>query len=133
VERNRSGKGAHLDLSQRELTTFLIGDAFLGIGAGAVPPASGDGGEIEGIFAAADGRYLAVTVPAEMAARVGEWLEGEGAVSLEAWIGSRPAEEAATVLRQMNVAAEPVRTAAGPNGDVLDIRNAFGRDETGRS
>ncbi|WP_158816894.1 CaiB/BaiF CoA-transferase family protein [Methylocapsa sp. S129] len=35
LERERTGRGAHLDLSQRELTTFLIGEEVLAAAAGA--------------------------------------------------------------------------------------------------
>lgn len=35
LERDRSGQGAHLDLSQRELTSFLLGEELLAAAAGA--------------------------------------------------------------------------------------------------
>jgi len=38
LERDRSGKGAHLDLSQRELTSFLLGEELIAAAAGAPSP-----------------------------------------------------------------------------------------------
>ncbi len=38
VERDRSGEGAHLDLSQRELTSFLLGEELIAAAAGAPSP-----------------------------------------------------------------------------------------------
>jgi crotonobetainyl-CoA:carnitine CoA-transferase CaiB-like acyl-CoA transferase len=41
-ERERTGEGAHLDLSQRELTSFLLGEEFLAAAAGAPSPRRGN-------------------------------------------------------------------------------------------
>lgn len=41
-ERERSGQGAHLDLSQRELTSFLLGEEFIAAAAGAPSPRHGN-------------------------------------------------------------------------------------------
>lgn len=41
-ERERSGNGAHLDLSQRELTSFLLGEEFIAAAAGAPSPRQGN-------------------------------------------------------------------------------------------
>ncbi|UPY38919.1 CoA transferase [Sediminicoccus sp. KRV36] len=41
-ERRRSGRGAHLDLSQRELTAFLLGEELLAAAAGAPSPRRGN-------------------------------------------------------------------------------------------
>lgn len=41
-ERRRSGQGAHLDLSQRELTAFLLGEELLAAAAGAPSPRRGN-------------------------------------------------------------------------------------------
>ncbi|MBN8941148.1 MAG: CoA transferase [Rhizobiales bacterium] len=40
--RDRTGQGAHLDLSQRELTTFLIGEELVAAAAGAASPRHGN-------------------------------------------------------------------------------------------
>ncbi|MCW8085587.1 CoA transferase [Sabulicella glaciei] len=41
-ERERTGQGAHLDLSQRELTSFLLGEEFLAAAAGSPSPRRGN-------------------------------------------------------------------------------------------
>ncbi len=42
LERDRTGQGAHLDLSQRELTSFLLGEELLAAAAGAPSPRRGN-------------------------------------------------------------------------------------------
>ena len=42
LERGRNGAGAHLDLSQRELTSFLIGEELIAAGAGSASPRRGN-------------------------------------------------------------------------------------------
>ncbi|GGC56253.1 hypothetical protein GCM10011504_38240 [Siccirubricoccus deserti] len=42
LERGRTGQGAHLDLSQRELTSFLLGEELIAAAAGAPSPRRGN-------------------------------------------------------------------------------------------
>lgn len=42
LQRDRTGQGAHLDLSQRELTSFLLGEELLAAGAGAASERRGN-------------------------------------------------------------------------------------------
>jgi crotonobetainyl-CoA:carnitine CoA-transferase CaiB-like acyl-CoA transferase len=42
LERDRTGQGAHLDLSQRELTSFLLGEEFVAAAAGLPSPRRGN-------------------------------------------------------------------------------------------
>jgi crotonobetainyl-CoA:carnitine CoA-transferase CaiB-like acyl-CoA transferase len=42
LERDRTGQGAHLDLSQRELTSFLLGEELVAAAAGAPSPRRGN-------------------------------------------------------------------------------------------
>ena len=42
LERDRTGQGAHLDLSQRELTSFLLGEELLAAAAGSPSPRRGN-------------------------------------------------------------------------------------------
>ncbi|MDB5415185.1 MAG: hypothetical protein JWR10_3520 [Rubritepida sp.] len=42
LERDRTGEGAHLDLSQRELTSFLLGEELIAAAAGAPSPRLGN-------------------------------------------------------------------------------------------
>lgn len=47
LERDRTGEGAHLDLSQRELTTFLIGEELVAAAAGNPSPRLGNADPLE--------------------------------------------------------------------------------------
>ncbi|WP_170182077.1 CaiB/BaiF CoA transferase family protein [Phreatobacter stygius] len=47
IERDRTGQGSHLDLSQRELTTFLIGEELIAAAAGAASPRFGNANPAE--------------------------------------------------------------------------------------
>jgi benzylsuccinate CoA-transferase BbsF subunit len=42
LERDRTGQGAHLDLSQRELTSFLLGEELMAAAAGIASPRRGN-------------------------------------------------------------------------------------------
>lgn len=42
LERDRTGQGAHLDLSQRELTSFLLGEEIIAAAAGSPSPRRGN-------------------------------------------------------------------------------------------
>ena len=42
LERDRTGQGAHLDLSQRELTSFLMGEELIAAAAGVPSPRRGN-------------------------------------------------------------------------------------------
>jgi len=102
------GPGVHLDLSQRELTSYLIGDSF------AEPegkPARGNGdaaAALQDCFLAADGRWVAVTVAHGDVPK----LEGIGTTTddLEAWIGTHPAAGAAEALGTAGIPAAVTRT-----------------------
>jgi crotonobetainyl-CoA:carnitine CoA-transferase CaiB-like acyl-CoA transferase len=47
LERDRTGEGAHLDLSQRELTTFLLGEELIAAAAGNPSPRLGNADPLE--------------------------------------------------------------------------------------
>jgi crotonobetainyl-CoA:carnitine CoA-transferase CaiB-like acyl-CoA transferase len=114
IERRRTGQGIALDLSQRELTSFLIGEALVSAGETPAPAPwpTGAPAHIEGVFPAADGQWLAVTI-----ARPHDAVElGGGATpltreGLQDWIAARPAATAAADLRRAGAAAEVVWTA----------------------
>lgn len=135
VKRERTGDGAHLDLSQRELTTFLIGEATLHDSAGGGAAAGADeAGPFEGIFAAADGRGIAVTIPVHAAGTVSSFLSRQGArSSLAEWIAATSAAEVVARLRALGVAAEVIVTGKTAHDDALLPRNAFGKDRNGVS
>ena len=136
VERARSGRGAHLDLSQRELTTFLVGEAMLACDAMAEPSNPLDTGtDYQGIFVASDDRQLAVTIPESSASGVAALLGQGGAndLTLAAWIRERTWSEAAAALRTLGVAAEPIVAGKDRGRGGLPIGNAFARDTNGVS
>lgn len=59
MEQRRSGRGAWLDISQRELASFLIGEHILAASAGAVPaPGDAAAPPATKLVAAGDGRWL---------------------------------------------------------------------------
>jgi len=62
LERDRTGQGVHLDLSQREMTTFLLGEELLAAAAGAPSPRLGNADPTE---------------PAERVIRAGEGWRAE--------------------------------------------------------
>ncbi len=111
----RSGEGAHVDIAQREVTTFVIGEHVTAASRAAEPVPgqrrgnADPGGRPQGCFAAADGRWVAVTV-----------LDGAGLpadlradeVSLRAWIAARTAQDAVQALTGHGIAAAIVRSSA---------------------
>jgi crotonobetainyl-CoA:carnitine CoA-transferase CaiB-like acyl-CoA transferase len=119
IERHRTGEGTHLDLSQRELTSFLVGDALIAAADDGRPDAYtvGPGTALEGLFQSLDGEWLAVTVESQSgvacADLIGSLLDRE---SLSNWIAAQPAAVAARRLRSASAAAEVV-VQAGKQAD----------------
>jgi crotonobetainyl-CoA:carnitine CoA-transferase CaiB-like acyl-CoA transferase len=119
--------GAHLDMSQRELTSYLLGEAFAAAGVGhdshrtgnAQPPHA-----LQDCFRSADGRWLAVTVDAErvsaLVALIQPGLDPCSEVQLKsevrvkdaltAWVAARQVEEARNALQSLHIAAAIVLT-----------------------
>jgi benzylsuccinate CoA-transferase BbsF subunit len=108
----RTGQGALLDISQREIASFMIGEEIV---AAAADPArqtparhgnAQDGIAVQGCHRCADGRWLAVTLADSTdeatCARV------IGSASLQSWAASRDAAEAA---RDLNDAGLPAAVA----------------------
>lgn len=115
----RTGNGAHLDVSQREVTAFSVGEY---IAAATRKPVESKllrrgnadpGGRVQGVFRSADDCWIAVTVedsalpavdhivtlPAEAANR------GNTESGLRRWIGNMTAEEAIKTLTIPGVSA----------------------------
>jgi crotonobetainyl-CoA:carnitine CoA-transferase CaiB-like acyl-CoA transferase len=114
IERKRTGCGIALDLSQRELTSFLIGEALVAAAEGLEAPhqPARAAAYLEGVFQARDEQWLAVTVAGDTPAASIDGMNAPLAhPALAQWIGSRPADEAAASLRQAGAAAEVVWTA----------------------
>jgi benzylsuccinate CoA-transferase BbsF subunit len=133
AHRKRTGKGAYLDLSQRELTTFLVGEATLWRDGSAEPSNPIEtGNDPQGIFAASDGRRIAVTVPRRIAGTVMAKIDSSHS-SIAAWMAARTSQEALSQLRAMGAAAEPVASGKDRGSDALAVGNAFAKDANGRS
>ncbi|TWF47421.1 CaiB/BaiF CoA transferase family protein [Neorhizobium alkalisoli] len=104
-ERNEA---LHLDLSQRELTSFLISDAFaetLPDDAQPSNPRLGNGDPeffLQDCFQAMDGRWVALSVTEAERQRL-EDLAGSGGIA--PWIAAQDAEKAAASLQEAGLAA----------------------------
>lgn len=115
-EAHRTGRGVHLDVAQREVTSFLIGEEILAASAGHAPAELRLGNAAEGLllqdcFRAADGRWVAVTVDDRAdAARAAALLGSQAplADALAAWCAQQSAAEAAARLVAAGLAAAPV-------------------------
>lgn len=111
----RTGEGAHLDIAQREVVAYLIGETVGAASRGAPASAPRQGcadpaGRPQGCFRSADQRWIAVTLQSPEAERAAAALLGEPATleALERWIGLASAESAIAALRAAGVAAAPV-------------------------
>lgn len=124
----KATEAVHLDLSQRELTTYLCGDLFpLGDGVARI-------GNRDPLYAlqacvqGSDGRWLAVSVEACQMSAVAVLAGASTIEALSRWASARPVEAAASVLQAAGIAAALVR-----NGDeLLDAgriwRSGLGQD-----
>lgn len=109
-ERHGSGVGAHLDLSQRELTSFLCGDLFAaGMTRETRYLEAADGiHATQAAFALRDDTWLAVSVPAGSTEQLASWLQDRNASDLAQALRELDASEAVAALRSLEIAAEPV-------------------------
>ena len=136
----RTGLGTRLDISQREIVSFLIGEAIVAAGADPGRRVERDGNREEGLllqdcFRGADGRWLALTiVDAAQVARVAPLLpEADRAVwptdatrlreAVTRWCATQPAGAAAARLSAAGLAAAPVLDGM----DLLDAPHLSGQ------
>lgn len=126
----RTGAGTRLDISQREIVSFLLGEQIVAAGAQqhSVTARRGNTDDdvvLQDCFACADARWIAVTVvDAASATRVLE-LTGPGPSlrgSLTAWCIVRSASDAAAMLAQACISAVPVMNGL----DLLDATQLWG-------
>jgi crotonobetainyl-CoA:carnitine CoA-transferase CaiB-like acyl-CoA transferase len=114
LARRQGGGGVHLDLAQRELTSFMIGEAF-------AAPAMTRQGNAEPAYAVqecvrtADGRWLALSVDRALVGDLDRLIDGAGdrAAALAAWAASLSVEDAVQALNARGIAAAPVLDGAG--------------------
>ena len=116
-EVRRTGKGGHLDIAQREIVSFLIGEEIAAASSGASGAHEARRGNDDGMALlqdccpAADGHWLAVSVENEREAAALERLIGPAPDRREAlcgWVAARSSNDAAKTLRRAGVVAWPV-------------------------
>jgi formyl-CoA transferase len=117
--RLRTGEGAHLDLSQRELTSFLVGEALA-----AAPVQSARIGNADPSFAlqecflASDGKWVALSVlPGQVASLdrlIGRKEETiERAEAVRRWVAVSPSSDGVHELSRAGIAAAQVLDGPG--------------------
>ncbi|WP_315830928.1 CaiB/BaiF CoA transferase family protein [Bradyrhizobium prioriisuperbiae] len=120
-ETRRTGKGALLDISQREVTSFLIGEEILASSADLGPVETRRRGNAEeGIilqdcFLASDRRWVALTLEDEAdVASCRAIVGGDDNLrdGVAAWCAAHPAAEAVAGLAGAGLAAAPVHDGA---------------------
>jgi len=120
VERERTGNGAHLDLSQRELASFMCGESFAEAPGRARRVEGADGiHAIQRCFRAADGRWVAVSVLPKELARLRALLGDTDEAALADWIGANESALATRELQDAGLTAERVLTGIEAGADAL--------------
>lgn len=118
------GVGAHLDISQRELTSYLSGEAFVAAAAGASVAPTGNAQEpylIQDCFLTADGEWLAVTVERAGQGELASVLGPEASTTdparlrqrLRSWVSARTTAAALDALSDHRIAAAVVLDGRG--------------------
>jgi crotonobetainyl-CoA:carnitine CoA-transferase CaiB-like acyl-CoA transferase len=129
VDARAGARATHLDISQREIAAFLVGERIM---AGARRSRGGGSSAIdsrcdgvidaarEGLYRSRDGRWVAVTLRnRDDAAECAEGI-GDDGDHLAAWVAARDAVDAVAELRARSHCAETVRTVR----DMLDAAGA---------
>lgn len=107
-DRQRRDGAVHLDLSQRELTSFLSGETFVAAGAGLAVDREGNGQSpylLQDCFRSADGLWIALSV-----AEAGAGALEQAGIALETlgeWVGRHDAAAALDRLHALGIPAEP--------------------------
>ncbi|KRA44832.1 CaiB/BaiF CoA transferase family protein [Devosia sp. Root635] len=113
VERQRTGQGVHIDLAQRELSSFFVGEAFIAALEGTLPEDYPDGppAALQALLRGQDGQWVAVTISAAASEGARQVIGAVTSEALGQFLAARPAAEGARALRQAGVAAEVVVAA----------------------
>ncbi len=106
VERKQRGGGVHLDLSQRELTSFMIGESF----SEADAPRRGNADEafaFQDCLLAADGKWIAVSIGFDEVEKLASLTVSRRDIrrSLASWIAARASANAVAELQGIGLAA----------------------------
>ncbi len=115
--------GAHLDMSQRELTSFLSGEAFVAASEGLTPGRDGNAQQpylIQDCFLASDGVWVAVSADGTQGALLAALCgldatlatTADLAQALQRWIQGRPSADCVARLAASAVAASAVLSGA---------------------
>lgn len=104
-----NGQAVHLDISQRELTSYMIGDLFAATDA---PVQRGNAEQafvLQDCFQAKDDRWLAVSITADdvPAFKAVTGLDGIEVSRFGAWVANRSVEAAAKALNEAGISAAP--------------------------
>ncbi len=119
--RARTGEGQHIDMSQFEVGTYLVGPALVDFFAtGREATSSGNRDPfasyvVNDVFRAADEQWVAVTLVDESDAALARSLGIDGAdpvAAIASWVGARDASTAQNELQAAGLAAGVVQTAA---------------------
>jgi crotonobetainyl-CoA:carnitine CoA-transferase CaiB-like acyl-CoA transferase len=122
-QRQQDGAGAHLDLSQRELTSFLVGDGFadpdaIGPRGNAQPPYA-----VQDCLLCGDGSWIAVSLetrdlgPAALLLGAAPVDRAALTAALAAWAAARDAPACLTALHGAGLIAAPVLNAVAVLGE----------------
>jgi len=113
INARRTGEGALLDISQREIASFMIGEEIVAAAADPArktPPRCGnaqDGVALQGCYRCADGRWLAVTL--NDASDEASCAHTIGLAPLAAWAAAHHAADAARTLNDAGLPAAVVK------------------------
>lgn len=126
---HKGGPAVHLDLSQRDLTSFLIGETFVAASMGEEIRRDGNAQEpflLQDCFKAADGVWVALSVrEADLEALctlLGRNVQPDDAAlrsALADHVGAVGSEHAAESLQRIGLAAAPVQDGSG----ILKLEN----------
>ncbi|WP_029039979.1 CaiB/BaiF CoA transferase family protein [Cucumibacter marinus] len=118
-EARATGQGAHLDLSQRELTSYLIGETFISAKDEAAPRIGNADAPylVQDCFRSADGEWVAVSLEHRDRSKLHQLIGApEGAHAQQCrqalldWIGARQGHEAVALLVDAGIAAATAMT-----------------------
>lgn len=117
------GPAVHLDLSQRDLTSFLIGEAFVSASTGELSGRQGNAQEpylLQDCFRAADDVWVAVSIGhsdvAALAAVLDISLQSQASAvrtAMRSYIAGMKSDQAIVAIRQAGLAIAPVVDGAG--------------------
>lgn len=123
LETRSTGQGVQLDIPQRELASFLIGERILA-GDEARLGNGDDAGALQDCVRSADGIWIAL--------RAGSGTEAQLPEPLEAWAGVRTAQEVIARLGERGIRATPVADGNAMHAAVTAAPcTAFARDPGG--